>query len=133
VAVSVQGVAFVDRGSPGAGPGFRPYELIRLKNADGRLIGYRDTEATRQARHTLTPINEGSIHVDVAAEGIQRDGHLIRCRTATGGEAVVCPAMQTLYRVFNRGRFTLGGRAYGGWWQGLPKFYRAHIQMAPLR
>ena len=110
---------------------FDPYELIRLKDANGRLIDYRDTEATRQARHTLRAINEGlrSIHVDVAAQGIQRDGHLIRCRTKSGGEAVVSSAMQTLYRVFNRGRFTLGGRAYGGWWQGLPKFYRAHIQI----
>ncbi|WP_214471759.1 hypothetical protein [Mesorhizobium sp. dw_380] len=33
----------------------------------------------------------------------------------------------TLYRVFNNGRFTDGGRFYGGWWQGVPSRLRRHL------
>ncbi|WP_457938824.1 hypothetical protein [Mesorhizobium sp. 10J20-29] len=32
-----------------------------------------------------------------------------------------------LYRVFNNGRFTDGGRFYGGWWQGVPSRLREHL------
>ncbi len=32
-----------------------------------------------------------------------------------------------LYRVFNNGRFTDGGRFYGGWWQGVPSAQRKHL------
>ncbi|WP_395447564.1 hypothetical protein ACHMW7_21855 [Aminobacter sp. UC22_36] len=32
-----------------------------------------------------------------------------------------------LYRVFNNGRFTDGGRFYGGWWQGVPSRLRRHL------
>jgi hypothetical protein len=32
-----------------------------------------------------------------------------------------------LYRVFNNGRFTDGGRFYGGWWQGVPSRLRKHL------
>lgn len=33
----------------------------------------------------------------------------------------------SLYRVFNNGRFTDGGRFYGGWWQGVPSDLRRHL------
>lgn len=32
-----------------------------------------------------------------------------------------------LYRVFNNGKFTDGGRFYGGWWQAIPNGYRRFI------
>ena len=32
-----------------------------------------------------------------------------------------------LRRIFSRGSMVKGGRFYGGWWQGLPSLYRAHI------
>ena len=31
---------------------------------------------------------------------------------------------RSLYRVFNNGKFTDGGRFYGGWWQGIPSSHR---------
>ncbi|TIV68120.1 MAG: hypothetical protein E5V86_02145 [Mesorhizobium sp.] len=31
----------------------------------------------------------------------------------------------SLYRVFNNGRFADGGRFYGGWWQGVPSRFRS--------
>ncbi|BCH02641.1 hypothetical protein MesoLj131b_46400 [Mesorhizobium sp. 131-2-5] len=33
----------------------------------------------------------------------------------------------SLYRVFNNGLFTHGGRFYGGWWQGVPSRLRRHL------
>jgi len=35
--------------------------------------------------------------------------------------------MSQLYRVFNNGSFTQGGRFYGGWWQLVPEEQRKHI------
>ena len=34
---------------------------------------------------------------------------------------------RSLYRVFNDTQFETGGRFYGGWWQNIPKKYRANI------
>jgi hypothetical protein len=39
------------------------------------------------------------------------------------GGAYFRPTPPALYRVFNRGSFSLGGRSYG-WWQALPKAHR---------
>ena len=36
-------------------------------------------------------------------------------------------ASNQLYRVFNRGSFSYGGRFYGGWWQNIPSESRAGI------
>lgn len=36
-------------------------------------------------------------------------------------------ARTQLYRVFNNGRFTDGGRFYGGWWQGVPARQRKYL------
>jgi hypothetical protein len=38
-----------------------------------------------------------------------------------GDDHLLYPAMRTLYRIFNRGSFSYGGRFYGGWWQQIPK------------
>ena len=32
-------------------------------------------------------------------------------------------------RIFSRGSMSLGGRLYGGWWQGIPSIYRQHIMI----
>jgi hypothetical protein len=38
-------------------------------------------------------------------------------------------ATRTLRRVFARGSFEMGGRFYGGWWQGVPSDLRKHIEI----
>ena len=35
----------------------------------------------------------------------------------------------SLYRVFNRSSFNLGGRLYGGWWQMIPSVHRPKIMI----
>lgn len=88
-------------------------ELIRLKDRDGRLVDYKDTEDTRRMRTRLEAINgllaetliempfDGDRHPDITAK--------------------------RLYRVFNEGRFDRGGRFYGGWWQTQRKSSRSMI------
>lgn len=37
-----------------------------------------------------------------------------------------------LRRIFSLGSFQIGGRFYGGWWQGVPQEYRKHIEIEGL-
>jgi hypothetical protein len=94
---------------------YRAGELMRLKDENGYLIAYRDTERTRRGRRFLGEMNEaiGSLRIGLNAPHIVHTGGVIRC----GDGHVLYPAMRTLYRVFNRGSWNLGGRFYGGWWQ----------------
>lgn len=98
-------------------------ELIRLKDMDGRLVAYRDTERTVRGRRFLETVNERIAAADIRldAPGAVLDGHVLRF----GGHAVY-PDMRTLYRVFNGG-WTLGGRMYGGWWQQVRSDDRQHF------
>jgi len=106
---------------------YEPFETVRLKDRDGHLLDYhRGTAFTEAARRFLIEFNEALAATDIAlkAPGAVHDGNVIRC-----GEHVVYPAMQALWRVFNRGKFTLGGRFYGGWWQQVRKADRAFLEI----
>ena len=98
-------------------------EVIRLKDAEGRLIDYRDNDRTRRDRAMLAKINrslsEAEIDLDVPAA--VRDGNAI-CLDAYS----VFPGMTSLYRVYN-GAWDRGGRFYGGWWQSCRKAHRQHL------
>ena len=100
------------------------HELIRLKDSDGHLVDYRDTDRTLGMRKRLDGMNEAltATQIDLHHPSAVHDGQVIRI-----GEHVVYPAMNSLYRVFNRGSFTLGGRFYGGWWQQVPGDAREHL------
>jgi hypothetical protein len=92
-------------------------ELIRLRDEIGRLMPYRDTDATLRMRRQVERINEylRTILVGLDAPGVTRTGrHLVI------GEQHILVTPPGLYRVFNRGLFRLGGRLYGGWWQSIP-------------
>jgi len=104
----------------------KPLETVRLKDKDGKLLDYRDTAETERMRRLLTELNEALAATDIAlkAPGAVHDGNFIRC-----GEHTLYPAMQALWRVFNRGKFTLGGRFYGGWWQQARKADRAFLEI----
>jgi hypothetical protein len=99
---------------------YRVGELIRLKDANGNLKDYRDTDRIVRERRFLTSINDavGSLEISLDLPGAIRDGSAIRIPPGKPGEGdhVVYMQMRSLYRVYNR-TFSLGGRMYGGWWQ----------------
>jgi len=106
---------------------YEPLETVRLKDRGGKLINYRrDTAKTKAMRWFLAEQNEAlaATVITLKAPGAVHDGNVIRC-----GEHTLYPAMQTLWRVFNRGKFTLGGRFYGGWWQQARKDDRAFLEI----
>lgn len=107
-----------------------PVEVIRLKDRDGCLIDYRDTNRTIRMRARLEEINEalGSTRIELLDPQATFSGHVIRI-----GANVLYPAMNALYRVFNRGSFALGGRFYGGWWQQASKDIRSHLAIDGCR
>jgi hypothetical protein len=100
---------------------YHPGELVRLKDVDGHLIGYRDTERTIGARRHLEELNEAidGMALELVHPAAEFDGPVLRC-----GRHVAYPLMHSLYRVFN-GSWKWGGRLYGGWWQQLSKELRA--------
>lgn len=85
-------------------------EPIELKDKDKVRVDYRETGPTRQMRRNLERIN----------------GLVAKTRIELPGADL--PVGDTsLYRVFNNGSFTQGGRFYGGWWQDVPESEREHI------
>ncbi|MCJ2018957.1 hypothetical protein MKK84_16155 [Methylobacterium sp. E-065] len=97
--------------------------LIQLKDADGNLVDYRDTDATARMARELRAINADlmSMRVELRGPGIVRSRHHVIIEGA-----YYRPTEPSLYRVFNRRSFTLGGRAFG-WWQNLPRHWRHRL------
>lgn len=85
-----------------------PTELVRLKDADKRLLDYADTRETCRMRRELQAQNE-AIDATVLGGPIDLRSHL--------------------HRIFNNGDFGQGGRFYaeGGAYQSLPKAERAKL------
>lgn len=86
-------------------------ELMRLKNKQGKLVSYRETDRIARERAFLEKLNRHIAKADIHLNAGMRDGRMIRFP----GHAVY-PDFNELYRVFNGG-WNLGGRFYGGWWQ----------------
>lgn len=98
-----------------------PGELIRLKDAEGNLVSYRDTERTMRDRRFLEAVNRHIGEADIQLDAGVADGRVLRF-----GDHAVYPEMRELYRVYNGG-WTLGGRMYGGWWQQVRSDDRQHF------
>ena len=103
---------------------YDPVELVRLKDHDGKLTDYRETNNTISMRRRLNEINEAlsAAELQLNHPTVEPDGLLLRV-----GNHLLYPAMGTLYRVFNRGSFARGGRFYGAWWQQIPKDIRGNL------
>lgn len=86
-------------------------ELMRLKNKQGKLVSYRETDRIARERAFLEKLNKHISEADIHLNAGVRDGRMIRFP----GHAVY-PDFNELYRVFNGG-WNLGGRFYGAWWQ----------------
>lgn len=109
---------------------------IRLRDADGEPLAFRETERVARMRREMDGIREALAGVDVgiSAEAAPEDWdvgqHRIRARRVRDGRETWATVVPTpgndVYRVFSRGRFDKGGRIYG-WWQPLPKDRRGEL------
>lgn len=90
-------------------------ELIRLRDRDTKeLIGFRETERVQRDRKWVERINEHLEHAPVEfLGGLRRNGDICYFE-----EHAVDLSQKTVYRVY-AGNFSLGGRFYGTWWQGV--------------
>lgn len=102
-------------------------ETIILKNPDKSLKNYKDTVRTHECRDKLRKINaaitSASITLDLPDDEFKR----LNQASLEKREVSIDFSMSQLYRVFNNGSFTQGGRFYGGWWQLVPEEQRKHI------
>lgn len=116
---------------------YRVGEIIRLKDTEGNLVGYKDTERTARDRRFLEAVNAHIAEADIRLHGI--NGAVLDEEAGTilfpgflqwmedgYGDHMVYTRMRTLYRIFN-GAWTLGGRFYGGWWQQVRSGDRQHL------
>ena len=102
---------------------FDPVEVMRLKNAEGELIDYADTEETRRGRRRIQELNGAFASVRIGLPWLDRE-----CGTGlvwVDGIAILTHKVAG-YRVF-KGSWTMGGRLYGPFWQTLPKSRRAQL------
>ena len=108
-----------------------------LRDVDGNLVDYAETERTCRLRRNVDEMNtfleSMRVSVDPGADPANwvRTEHHLRARKvkADGFEtwATVVPGQApSVVRIFSRSRFDLHGRYYG-WWQGLPKDRRADL------
>ncbi len=90
---------------------------IRLKDSLGTLCRYKESRQTRDWRADVNEQNEALLGLTLSFESPdwKVDGHGL----LHNDKRVINQTRNQLYRVFN-GSFTLGGRWYGPWWQGLP-------------
>jgi hypothetical protein len=96
---------------------------MRIKLPDGRnlVVDYQDTAQTRAMRKQIVGINFDYSGLDLDLPCIQKTAlHWIV------DDCKIRPTPPIIYRVFNRGCWACGGRAYG-FWQQLPKRYRAQL------
>lgn len=101
-----------------------PPERIQLRDKDGRLIEYGDTEQIRRWRRRLETFNEVASALTVSLDGcVIREGEpLVTPKNRIGASTV------TMFRVFSR-TFKMGGRFYGPWVQNIEKELRGRIQI----
>lgn len=109
---------------------------IRLRDAEGNPVAFRDTERVTRLRREMDGINAYMSQISVGISGQADPGdwdvgrNRIRARKVKDGKeiwATVCPTPgNDVYRVYGRGRWDKGGRIYG-WWQNLPKIRRAQL------
>ena len=94
-------------------------ETIRLKNSEGQLIKYMDTEETHEMRLRLHKLNTLLESTDI--------GSTSHPNALTDFDEEFSGERTDLYRVFNNGSFSEGGRFYGGWWLHAKKHLRQTI------
>lgn len=84
--------------------------LLIMKDAEKRMVSYRDTGNTRAMKAQLRRCNK-----------------LLAETVVELGGAVLGPGDKYVYRVFNQGKWSLGGRFYGAAWHTCEKELRDTI------
>ena len=109
---------------------YQERQPIVLKSEDGKLQPYRETSATSKMRRDvldhnafLSKLRITVVHPDATYAA---DGTLVV--KAGAQDLRFNPSRRGYHRVFN-GRFDLGGRWYGPYWQGLPSHVREGIRI----
>lgn len=118
------------------------FEAVRLKDENKNLVDYEDTETTKGMRENLRVWN-GFAHAhwadlyltddEASRPLVQEEDEDDEFGDENGEEkddyryAGVDFSRTSLYRVFNRNSFELGGRFYGGWWQSIPSRFRNRV------
>lgn len=99
-----------------------------------RKLKYTDTPNSNAQRNNLVKINKvlSSYWVDLDITEDQYSNLEKELANLDSPKEAKHPdtinlANRNLYRVYNSIDFKKGGRFYGGWWQGIPSEYRAHI------
>jgi len=105
-----------------------PDEVIILRDRQGNLIDYRETERSSRWRRNIQELNDAIMSQAIGLRGNSiYEGHPLLV-----GKVSIGAASNQLHRVFNRNSFSLGGRFYGGWWQNIPSECRADITIGGL-
>jgi hypothetical protein len=103
-------------------------ETIILRDKDKKPVDYEhDTRLVTAMRKKLQDINamlaEADIRLDMTATGkVQLDAE-----RQLQGKGRISYWRKSLFRVFSNGKFTQGGRFYGGWWEMVNKDIRKRI------
>jgi hypothetical protein len=111
-----------------------PGEIIRLKNSDGELMGYSDTDRTRRMRRQQAARNEALADLEIDVPAAEKRGlHLVIDNGPTDDDGdrrklsyVLPHPGNPMWRVFSRGSWNMHGRAYG-WFQSIPGQARASM------
>lgn len=107
-------------------------EVIVLRDSKGD-VEYRDNSTTREMRSDLNQINAAlashwlDLFITDSQMGDLNATMLGKHRKDETEPARLDLTAKRLRRIFNNKDWGQGGRFYGGWWQTIPKEYRAHI------
>jgi hypothetical protein len=105
-------------------------ETILLRDSSGRLMEYHDTEDTIRMRNNLARINhvlrENWPDIEISREEWVRLQERLKAKE---DRVPIDLSNRYLYRVFNDGSLSMGGRFYGGWWQNVPSDFRRYIRI----
>lgn len=109
-------------------------ELVVLKGPPARrggpkpLVGYDDNPTTHGMREGLRAwAAVANAHNIQPAERLSGPSERSLEDADDGAGAIIAREQARLYRVFNNGSWTAGGRLYGGWWMTMPSAQRARI------
>lgn len=94
----------------------------------GQLLDYDETPEVAKMRANLCRINDLLLTADIRFELSPEERKTLVVQLNLKDS--IYPSTRTskvLYRVFNNGKFTNGGRFYGHWVQGMPKEFRKRI------
>lgn len=104
-----------------------PGDPIVLRDANGDSAGYQDTAMTARLRGELREVNDMLSSIKIEVDGVAWKGRHMVFTGANGEQSFIQPVPgNPLRRIFARGSFKLGGRAYG-WHQNIPKEWRKRI------